>query len=500
EGRRDSERLLRLMADEKVERLFIPPVALQQLAEIDAPDEHFPTGLREIMSGGEALQITPKVMAFLDRMPGCVMRHHYGPSENHLTCELVMTGDSHAWPALPPIGRPIRNVRTHVLDAHLQPVPIGVPGELCIGGADVSPGYLNRPELTAERFVPDPFFREIEAEKGPIEPLPSGSPLRLPPRLYRTGDRVRYRATGEIEFLGRIDNQVKIRGFRVELGEIEAVLNKHPLVNESVVLLRQDTAGDKRLVAYLARKEGAPPAVSELRAFLKATLPEYMVPQAFVLMDALPVAGTGKVDHRALPAPDASALGERAAVAPRGPIEEALAGIFAEVLKVSAEQVGAHDGFFDLGGHSLLATQVISRIRAAFGVELPLRALFEAPSVADLGKRVSALLEAAEGIDVPPVTRVPRDETLVLSFGQERLWFLAQLDPDDPSYIIPLAVRMEGKLDEAALRASIDAIALRHEVLRTTFTTLEGKPVQVIHPDLRVALETSSLRCVPDSE
>ncbi len=499
EGRRDSERLLRLMADEKVERLFIPPVALQQLAEIDAPDDHFPTGLREIMSGGEALQITPKVMAFIERMPGCVMRHHYGPSENHLTCELVMRGSPRAWPALPPIGRPIRNVRTHVVDARLQPVPVGVPGELCIGGVQLARGYLNRPELTDERFVPDPFAREIEGALGRIEPVPSTSDLRPPPRLYRTGDRVRYRANGEIDFLGRIDNQVKIRGFRVELGEIEAVLNRHPLVKESVVLLRQDSAGDKRLVAYLGRKEGAPPAISELRAFLKATLPEYMVPQAFVLMDALPIAGTGKVDHRALPAPDAAASGERATVAPRGPVEEALAGVFADVLKLTAEQVGAHDGFFELGGHSLLATQVVSRIRAAFGVELPLRGLFEAPTVAELGKRVSALLEAGRGLEIPPVTRVPRDGTLLLSFGQERLWFLGQLHPDDPSYVIPLAVRMAGTLDEDALRAAIDAIVARHEVLRTTFTAVDGKPVQVIRPELRVSLETASLREVPES-
>ncbi|MEO7332160.1 MAG: amino acid adenylation domain-containing protein, partial [Minicystis sp.] len=499
EGRRDSERLLRLMADERIERLFIPPVALQQLAEIDAPHEHFPTGLREIMSGGEALQITPKVMAFIERMPGCVMRHHYGPSENHLTCELIMRGSPRTWPALPPIGRPIRNVRTHVLDARSQPVPVGVPGELCIGGVQLARGYLNRPELTDERFIPDPFAREIEAEKGPIEPLPSDSGLRPPPRLYRTGDRVRYRITGEIEFLGRIDNQVKIRGFRVELGEIEAVLNRHPLVKESVVLLREDSAGDKRLVAYLGRKEGAPPAISELRAFLKVTLPEYMVPQAFVLMDALPVAGTGKVDHRALPAPDAAAAGERATVAPRGPVEEALAGIFADVLKLATEQVGAHDGFFELGGHSLLATQVVSRIRAAFGVELPLRALFEAPTVAELGKRVSALLEAGRGLEIPPVTRVPRDGTLPLSFGQERLWFLAQLHPDDPSYVIPLAVRMAGTLDEDALRAAIDAIVVRHEVLRTTFTTVKGKPVQIIRPDLSVPLETASLREIPEN-
>jgi amino acid adenylation domain-containing protein/non-ribosomal peptide synthase protein (TIGR01720 family) len=498
EGRRDSERLLRLMADERVERLFIPPVALQQLAEIEAPDAHFPIGLREIMSGGEALQITPKVMAFIERMPGCVMRHHYGPSENHLTCELVMRGSPRAWPALPPIGHPIRNVRTHIVDARFQPVAVGVPGELCIGGVQLARGYLNRPELTDERFVPDPFAREIEAATGPIEPLPTDSPLRPPPRLYRTGDRVRYRANGEIDFLGRIDNQVKIRGFRVELGEIEAVLNKHPLVKESFVMLRQDSAGDKRLVAYLGRKEGTPPAISELRSFLKATLPEYMVPQAFVLMDALPVAGTGKVDHRALPAPDAAAQGERATVAPRGPVEEALAGIFADVLKLAVEAVGAHDGFFELGGHSLLATQVVSRIRAAFGIELPLRGLFEAPTVAELGKRVSALLEAGRGVSIPSVTRVPREGNLLLSFGQERLWFLAQLDPNDPSYIIPLAVRMEGALDREALRRAIDAIVARHEVLRTTFRAVEGRPVQILRDDLRVPLEIASLREVPE--
>ncbi|MFS8070483.1 MAG: non-ribosomal peptide synthetase, partial [Byssovorax sp.] len=378
DARRDVERLMRHLVEGRVERLFLPPVALYQLAEAPFAADALPTTLREIIAAGEALQITARVAELLRRLPGCVLRNHYGPSETHVVTEHLLAGDPSTWPALPPIGKPIDNVRVYLLDSHREPVPIGVRGELFLGGVQVARGYLGRPALTSERFLPDPFSDDPSA------------------RVYRTGDVARRLPDGTIEFLGRADFQVKIRGFRVELGEIEILLGQHPAVREVVVVAREDSPGDKRLVAYVV-PSGAPPGAADLRGFLKDRVPEYMVPSAFVVLGALPLTGSGKIDRRALPAPDTTALADTAHTTPRGPVEESLAGIFAEVLKVSTAQVGAHDGFFALGGHSLLATQVVARARAAFGVEIPLRALFEASTPAELARRIEAALRAGEG-------------------------------------------------------------------------------------------------------
>jgi acyl carrier protein len=268
----------------------------------------------------------------------------------------------------PPIGRPLPNTRAYVVDAHLNAVPIGVPGELLVGGVQLARGYWNRPELTAEKFIADPF--------------------RPGERLYRTGDLVRYLADGNIEFLGRIDEQVKIRGFRIELGEIESALSQHPAIREAVVLAREDSPGDKRLVAYLVAK-GEAPSASELKEFLARQLPHHMVPSAFVVLQALPLTPNGKVDRRALPAPDGAAYTSPGYEAPLGEVESALAQIWAEVLML--ERVGRHDNFFELGGHSLLAMQVVVRVRQALSVELPMRDLFATPILADLGSRIEAL-------------------------------------------------------------------------------------------------------------
>jgi acyl carrier protein len=255
-------------------------------------------------------------------------------------------------------------MQAYVLDARLAPVPVGVAGELCIGGVGLARGYLGRPGLTAERFVPNPFA----ATPGE--------------RLYRTGDLARYLPDGNLEFLGRIDHQVKVRGYRIELGEIEATLTAHPAVREAVVVAREEGAGEKRLVAYVVGEASG----AELRAFVRSKLPEYMVPSAFVALAALPLTANGKIDRRALPAPEGRPEQERAYVAPRTPVEEVLAGIWAEVLRL--DRVGVQDNFFDLGGHSLLATQVVSRLREAFSVELPLRALFETPTIMDLAEAI----------------------------------------------------------------------------------------------------------------
>jgi len=271
-------------------------------------------------------------------------------------------------------------MQVYLLDQHLRPVPIGITGEIHVGGAGIARGYLNHPRLTAERFIPDPFSRKPGA------------------RLYKTGDLARFHADGQIEFIGRVDQQVKLRGFRIELGEIETVLGQHPSVREAVVVAREDASGGKRLIAYLVTREEPPPAASEIRDYLKRTLPEYMVPASFVVLEALPLTATGKVDRNALPEPE-QVRPELAQVyvAPRTAVEEVLCGIFSEVLQV--EPVGVRDSFFELGGHSLLATQISSRVRLAFQVELPLRRLFEAPTVEGLAEAILDHCEERERVE-----------------------------------------------------------------------------------------------------
>jgi acyl carrier protein len=347
----------------------------------------------------------------------------------------------------------------------MQPVPVGVPGELYAGGAGLALGYLNRPELTAERFVADPY-------------LPGA-------RLYRTGDRVRWRADGTVEFLGRVDTQAKIRGFRVEPGEVEAVLRARPGVREAAVVVREDTPGDRLLVAYVAGEVAA----DELREHLRGRLPEHMLPGAIVRLDELPLTANGKLDRKALPAPELGPAEERY-VAPRTPVEEVLAGIWAEVLRL--ERVGVHDNFFELGGHSLLATRVASRIREVFAIELPLRALFEGPTVAELAGGVEEMRRRELPV-LPPVVPVGRTGALPLSFAQERLWFLDRLEPGSTTYNIPMAWRLGGALDEAALERSLGEIVRRHEALRTTFGEVDGSPVQVVAPFGGFALPVEDL-------
>jgi amino acid adenylation domain-containing protein/non-ribosomal peptide synthase protein (TIGR01720 family) len=385
----------------------------------------------------------------------------YGPSEDTTYSTFALR--SIGGPAT--IGRPIANTRTYILDRSLSPVPIGVPGELYIGGAGLARGYLNRPDLTAEKFVPDPFS-QMEGE-----------------RLYRTGDLCRYQSDGNIEFLGRLDHQVKIRGFRIELGEIETVLLDHPSVREAVVVAREEASGEKRLVAYLAGTEGAID-LSLLREHLRSKLPEYMVPSAFMVLESLPLSSNGKIDRKALPAPDASSIigsqsGEYAA--PRTPIEEALCEMWREVLRIErVEQVGIHDNFFELGGHSLLATQVISRVREAFQVDVPLRTLFEHPTVAAFGARVMQARESDQLLATPSIKRLEVRDNIPLSPAQQRLWFIHQLEPDSSAYNLPTAIKLTGSLDDAALEESLAEICRRHEALRTTFETGDGVARQVI--------------------
>ncbi|RYZ37961.1 MAG: non-ribosomal peptide synthetase, partial [Myxococcaceae bacterium] len=414
------------------------------------------TTLRTLLTGGDRLHRVD-----VDGLPFQVV-NHYGPTEGTVvSTSAVVRASTQA----PPIGQPITNMRAYVLDARLRPVPVGVGGELYVAGAGVSRGYLRRPELTAERFLPDPFATEPGA------------------RLYRTGDRVRWLSEGTLEFLGRADDQVKVRGFRIEPGEIEQALSLHPAVRERVVVVQDDARGGKRLVAYVVGEGGATLETGALHAFLRDRLPEYMVPSAFVVLDALPLNTSGKVDRRALPAPETGLSRTGPRVAPSTPTEVLLASLWAQVLGVP--QVGAEDSFFELGGHSLLATQAMSRIRSAFGVELPLRALFEAPTVSRLALKVDEAVRATHGTsrsEIPALVPVARTGAEPLSFAQQRLWFLDQLQPGSAQYNLPAAIRLSGRLDVPALERTFAELVRRHEALRTTFQVRDGEPVQVITP------------------
>ena len=361
ETRLNPAKLVAWLAERQITLAFLPT----PLAEA-ALQERWPetTALRVLLTGGDKLSQRPT-----PKLPFRLV-NHYGPTENTVvsTCAEVSAGGTSS--SAPPIGRPLPNTQAYILDRHLQPVPIGVPGELLVGGVQLTPGYWNRPELTAEKFIADPFRTEPGA------------------RLYKTGDLVRFLPDGDIEYLGRIDHQVKIRGFRIELGEIEAGLAGHPAVREVVVLAREDVPGAKQLVAYLVAPNPPPDLVTRLRAHLGHGMPEYMVPTHFVILEALPLTPNGKVDRKRLPAPERGAS-QVAYVAPRTATEEILARTWADVLRV--ERVGVDDNFFHLGGHSLFAMRVVSRVRQALGAELPLRDFFAAPTVSALAARIEAL-------------------------------------------------------------------------------------------------------------
>jgi len=358
----DPPALTRLLHEAAITHVTLPPTMLRLLEP-----EHMPL-LEQVITAGEACSYE-----LVQRWaPGRTFYNAYGPTETTV-CASIYTCDP-AEPTAPPIGRPLPNMQLYVLDAQQQPVPVGVPGELYVGGVSVARGYLNRPELTAERFLPDPF----SSEPGM--------------RLYRTGDRVRYRADGNLEFLGRIDQQVKLRGFRIELGEIEAVLAQHPTVADAVVLVREDQPDEPRLVAYMVAAAGQEVVPSDLRAFLQGHLPAHMIPAAFVVLEAFPLTPSNKVDRKALPAPDHTVAESIPYAPPRTELEEQLAEMCAQLLQL--ERVGIHNNFFELGGHSLLAARYASYIRESFGIDLPLRTIFEHATVAELAAEID-LLRAA---------------------------------------------------------------------------------------------------------
>src|SRR6185312_8129845 len=433
--------------------------------------------LRQLLAGGDVLSPS-HMQKGLRALPQCRMINGYGPTENTTFSCCYSIPRDHPGDRAIPIGHPIANTQVYILDEWLEAVPAGIAGEIYLGGAGLARGYLGQPGLTAQRFVANPYG-------------PAGG------RLYRTGDIGRWNAQGQIEFLGRNDQQVKIRGYRIELGEIEAQLLRHPQVKEAVVLARegatytsrggsQESEGEpaigaqshgsreKRLVAYYVASGESAPEVESLRSHLQQHLPEYMVPAAYVCLEQLPLTANGKLDRRALPGPTDSAYGVHEYEAPVGELEQTLASIWQELLQV--ERVGRRDNFFELGGHSLLVVQLISRVRERVGVELGLREVFEHGSVAG----VASALKRARQADQPPIPVGRREGALVLSLGQQRLWFLTQLEGASAAYHITQAVRLRGQVDRRVLREVLDRIVQRHEVLRTRFVMQEGQPQQQI--------------------
>jgi amino acid adenylation domain-containing protein len=475
----DPVRLAEYFQRHPVDCLKIVPSHLSALLDSPAPEAVLPRQL--LVLGGEAS--SRDLVARIGRLaPGLRVLNHYGPTE---TTVGVMTCPADLWAADPrlaalPLGGPLANIRVHIVDERLAPAPSGVAGELLVGGDSLSRGYLGRPDLTAERFLPDPFAD------------------RPGDRLYRTGDRVRCLPNGAIRFEGRLDHQVKIRGFRVELGEIEATLRLDPAVRDAVAAVREDEPGRPRLVAYVVPRRNADFDARRTRELLRQRLPEAMVPAALIALEQLPLNANGKVDRKALPAPEAVAAEPgRRFVAPRDLGEEIVAELWAEVLGL--DSVGIYDSFFELGGHSLLATQLISRVRKAFEVDLPLTTFFEQPTVAALAARIERARGAGEGRPGPPLAPAGREGEIPLSFAQERLWFMSQLEPASSAYNVPRAVRLLGGLDIATLGRALDEIGCRHEVLRTTFMVLEGRALQVVAPAVDLTPAVVDLGALPEA-
>ncbi|MCG3148786.1 MAG: Linear gramicidin synthase subunit D [Verrucomicrobiae bacterium] len=471
----DPERLLELLTKSGATVLQATPVTWRLLVGAGWNG----TPKLKVLCGGEALpvELAEQLVERSDEVWNL-----YGPTETTIWSAVSRVLPNQALS----LGRPIANTDFYVLDALLQPVPVGVPGELLIGGAGVARGYLNRPELTAEKFIAHPF--------------------RAGERLYRTGDLVRYRGDGTVEFLGRLDHQVKIRGFRIELGEIETALGQLPAVRQAVVIAREDEPGEKRLVAYLL---GTETPESELRAFLKERVPDYMVPAAFVWLEKYPLTPNGKVDRKALPAPAVTAVTGTEYVAPRTEWERQLVAVWERIF--NRQRIGVRDNFFELGGHSLLALRLMAKVEQLAGAEVPLLTLFQAPTVEQLAAAVQPKAGAvaeerpAEEV-VVELTAAPVDPASVpvdprpLSYAQERLWFLDQLEPNTATYNIVSAVELTGPLNVEALRRSFALIFQRHEALRTTFDVVDGKPAQRIAPPGGWELPVEDVRGLPAAE
>jgi amino acid adenylation domain-containing protein len=469
--------LLRILETRRVTGLELPTAYWHEwVHELSISGAALPSSVRFVIIGGE--RVSAEKLA-LWQTHGIPLIHVFGLTEVTVTSTVYRLEPwADPWSAAGelPIGRPVGNARVYLLDSAGQPAPIGVSGELYLGGEGLARGYLNRPDLTAQRFVPDLFA----AEPGE--------------RLYRTGDLVRYWPDGELEYLTRVDHQVKVRGYRIEPGEIEVALLRHRAIRQAAVVVQEGRGGERRLVACLAAEAAQPPSVSSLREFLQGSLPDHMVPSVFVFLEKLPLTANGKVDRRRLleSLQSSHAHAGRPPAPSRTQLEAVLAGIWEEVLRI--DHVEADDNFFGLGGHSLLATQLVSRVRRAFRVEIPLRLLFETASFAEL----AAALERAirlESVPVsPPIVPVSRALDHPLSFAQQRLWFIDQLEPGSAAYNLPEALLLKGRLDIPALAWTLDESVRRHESLRTTFSTRRGIPLQVIRDPSPTSLPVVDLQ------
>jgi amino acid adenylation domain-containing protein len=432
--------------------------------------------------GGENLP-AQTVGWWRERAPATRLFNEYGPTESVVGCCVYEVGakrEVEEGRANVPIGRPIANTCLHILDGGQRPAPEGVVGELCVSGEGLARGYLNHPDLTAERFVPSLYLEEPGA------------------LLYLTGDLARYLRDGQIEVLGRMDSQVKVRGYRIELGEIEAALRDIPEVGEAVVVAVSES-GQNRLIGYVVGNEERKPDRARLRKKLQERLPDFMIPSTIITLDTLPLTPNGKIDRKGLPSmKDGADQLEKGYVGPRTPVEEVLLGIFGDVLKTA--RVGIHDDFFELGGHSLLATQVVSRVRDVFRAGIDVWSIFEELTVARLAKKIEELMRAGEMDEAPPLARAMRGEGIPLSFAQQRLWFIDQLEPGGAAYNTPCAVRLRGGLDADALCRSLNEIIARHEVLRTCFPSKDGAPLQEIHEFSDLQLERVDLRQMDEAE
>jgi amino acid adenylation domain-containing protein len=467
-GHQDSTYLVKKIAQHNVTTIHFVPSMLQVFLKTPAVENL--TSLKRVICSGEALPVALQEKFFAKL--NAELHNLYGPTEAAI--------DVTSWQCQPntnlntvAIGRPIANTQIYILDRHLQPLPIGVPGELYIGGVGVAKGYLNRPELTTKAFLDTP--------------LQDG-------KLYKTGDRARYLHNGNIEYIGRIDNQVKLRGFRIELGEIEAVLTRHLGVREAVVIVKDEP---QSLVAYLVLQQPET-SIKELRCFLQQQLPEYMIPNAFVMLDALPLTTNGKINRRALSKIDAVANTKSDYIAPDTPIREILTGIWRKILNL--DRVGIEDNFFELGGHSLLATQVISQVRKTFQVEIPLRELFTAPTIAQFSRLIETEINSKSNLESLPLEPVVRNNNLPLSFAQKRLWLLQRIEPLSAAYNGSNALLIEGNIHLKALTASINEIIIRHEILRTSFDLVDGQAVQKIVDELKISLPIIDLQKLSETE
>ncbi len=479
----DPSYLLQAVEHKQITILEIVPSLLRSLLEVNSSADiaQKPRSLRWLLVTGEALP-TELCQRWWNTNQQVPLLNAYGPTEcsDDVTHLIINNAPDYPFPTMP-LGQPLANTQLYIVDTHWQPVPVGVAGELLVGGFGVGPGYLCNPQRTAQSFVPDPFSQQPGT------------------RLYRTGDLARFQADGTIEFLGRIDHQVKLRGYRIELEEIEALLQQHDGIRENVVLIREDAPGNQQLVVYAVPSASSVPTLAEIQTFLRAKLPAYMIPSVFVSLEMMPLSANGKIDRRALPVPAYENQHEDDESAPFTQLEHMLAEIWRSLL--GRPRIGRDANFFECGGHSLLATQLISRVRDQLQVELPLRSLFQAPTIASFATLIETYQHMAQEYILPAIQPVDRDSLLPLplSFAQQRLWFMDQLSHESAPYNLCVAMRLTGKVNVDGLEYSLQEIVRRHEALRTVFRALQH-PVQVILPSLPLTIETVDLTQVPSEQ